>query len=199
LILLFVLLPCLEVRSQARYEFGFSLNPTAQGALYGLFLYTVVDGQVVGSVPMRMLPFFLQASGMEESRVNLEMLDLFAEHGIAGCGPLASSMGATSDMDCLPMKDLWKLRYQDGMGVAAGMGWAADPMRPSERQQIILQHYRSPHHTHWHGPRSLFRVSCRMAYETVFCSGEAEKWKHSGAYVTIFRRSMSGKEAGGRV
>jgi hypothetical protein len=152
LILLFVLLPCLEVRSQARYEFGFSLNPTAQGTLYGLFLYTVVDGQVVGSVPMRMLPFFLQASGMEESRANLEMLDLFAEHGIAGCGPLASSTGATSDMDCLPMKDLWKLRYQDGMGVAAGMGWAAEPMRPSERQQIILQHYRSPHHTHWHGP-----------------------------------------------
>lgn len=152
LLVLPALLLCLEVRSQARYEFGFSLNPTAQGALHGLFIYTVLDGQAVGSVPMRALPFFLQASGMEESRANLEMIDLFAEHGIAGCGPLASSSGATSDLDCLPLKDLWKLRYQDGMGVASGMGWAAEPMRPSERQQIILQHYRPPQYDHWHGP-----------------------------------------------
>jgi hypothetical protein len=111
-----------------------------------------VDGQVVGSVPLRMLTFFLQASGMEESPANLEMIDLFAQYGIAGCGTLASGAGAITELECLPLKDLWKLRYQDGMGQEPGLGWAAEPMRPSDRQQIILQHYRPPHHTHWHGP-----------------------------------------------
>ena len=63
--------------AQARYEFGFSLNPTAQGGLHALFIYTVMDGVVVGNVPMRTQPFILQASGLLESRANLESVDLF--------------------------------------------------------------------------------------------------------------------------
>ena len=55
--------------------------------------------------------------------------------------------------------------------------------------------------------KSLFGISCGMTSETIFCSGDVGKWEHSGAYVTIFRRSMGGKalasrsngEAGGRL
>ena len=36
--------------AQARYEFGFSLNPTAQGELAALFIYTVQDGVVLGTM-----------------------------------------------------------------------------------------------------------------------------------------------------
>ena len=152
LLLVSVLCSCPEVRSQSRHVFGFSLNPTAQGGLYALFIYTVVDGQVVGSVPMRLHPYILQASGLEESRANLEALDLFAEFEIRDCGPMASTQGLMANFDCSPLLDLWKLRYQDGMGVQPGQGWAAEPHRPSDRQQIILQHYREAHYNHWHGP-----------------------------------------------
>jgi hypothetical protein len=38
-----------------------------------------------------------------------------------------------------------------------------------------------------------------MGSETIFWSGKAEKLSHSGAYVTIFRRSMAGKGAGERI
>lgn len=38
-----------------------------------------------------------------------------------------------------------------------------------------------------------------MDSETILWSGTAEIWSHSGVYVTIFRRSMARKEAGGRI
>lgn len=138
--------------AQARYEFGFSLNPTAQGGLHALFIYTVLDGVVVGSIPMRAGPFILQASGLMESKANLESIDLFEEYGIRDCGVWAMQEAIHTNFDCLPIQDLWKLRYRSGMGMQEGTGWAAEEFRPSERQQVILQFYRSDLYQHWHGP-----------------------------------------------
>lgn len=141
-----------SVLAQAHHEFGFSLNPTAQGGLNALFIYTVLDDVVVGTVPMRSQPFILQASGLMESKANLESIDLFDQYGIRDCGVWADAEGLQANLDCSPLQDLWKLRYQDGMGAQPGLGWAAEQFRPSIRQQIILQLYRSPEYEHWHGP-----------------------------------------------
>jgi hypothetical protein len=138
--------------AQASHEFGFSLNPTAQGGLHALFIYTVMDGVVVGNVPMRPQPFILQASGLMESKANLESVDLFDQYEIRDCGVWADAEGINANLDCSPILDLWKLRYKNGMGVQPGTGWAAEEFRPSERQQIILQLYRSAEYEHWHGP-----------------------------------------------
>lgn len=138
--------------SQARHEFGFSLNPTAQGGLHALFIYTVMDGVVLGNVPMRPQPFILQASGLMESKANLESVDLFDQYEIRDCGVWADAAGIQANLECSPILDLWKLRYKNGMGAQPGAGWAAEEFRPSERQQIILQLYRQPEYEHWHGP-----------------------------------------------
>lgn len=138
--------------AQARYEFGFSLNPTAAGGLNALFIYTVFEGAVVNSVPMRVQPFILQVSGLMESKANLESVDLFDQHGIRDCGVWADKEGLTANLECSPILELWKLRYQNGMGAQPGLGWAAEQFRPSIRQQIILQLYRPLEYEHWHGP-----------------------------------------------
>lgn len=71
-----------------------------------------------------MLTFFLQTSGMEESPANLEMIDLFAQCGAAGCGTLARGAGAITELECLPLKDLVEasLPGWDGTGTRAGVG-----------------------------------------------------------------------------
>ncbi|HRH68724.1 MAG TPA: hypothetical protein PLB89_04365 [Flavobacteriales bacterium] len=141
-----------RISAQARHEFGFSLNPTAQGGLHALFIYTVVDGVVLGNVPMRPQPFILQASGLMESKANLESVDLFDQYEIRDCGVWADTAGIRANLECSPILDLWKLRYKNGMGAQPGTGWAGEEFRPSERQQIILQLYRQPEYEHWHGP-----------------------------------------------
>ncbi|MBL0128698.1 MAG: hypothetical protein IPP83_14845 [Flavobacteriales bacterium] len=136
----------------AKREFGFSLNPNTQGELYTLFIYTVYQGEVVDSRPMRPGPYILQVSGIEESPANIESIDLFEEYGINGCGPWGENGAVHVGLDCRSINSLWKLRYRDALMPGQGLGWSAEEFTPSPRQQILLQAYRSPIHTHWHGP-----------------------------------------------
>ena len=136
----------------ARFEFGFSLNPTAQGEMYALFLYTVLEGKVVDSRPMRVGPYILQMAGLEESRANIEGIDLFDEYGIAGCAAYSEEGQLHTGLDCAPIRDLWKLRYRGAAVEGRGGGWAGEEFRPSDRQQILLQAYRGADYPHWHGP-----------------------------------------------
>ncbi len=138
--------------AQARQEFGFSLNPTAQGDLHALFIYTVHDGVVLNHVPMRPKFFVLQASGLMESKANLESVDLFDHYGIRDCGAWTDDGTLRTDLECTTLQDLWKLRYRNGMGAQLGTGWAGEEFRPSDRQQIILQLYRKAEYEHWQGP-----------------------------------------------
>lgn len=146
-----LLAPCSST-AQARYEFGFSLNPNAQGDLAALFIYTVQDGMVVGCIPMRPHFFILQASGLMESKANLESVDLFDQYGIRNCGAWSEGGTVRTDLGCSTLQELWKLRYRNGMGAQPGEGWAGEEFRPSDRQQIILGLYRAPGYEHWHGP-----------------------------------------------
>ena len=135
-----------------RFEFGFSLNPTAQGEMYALFMYTVLDNKVVDSRPMRVGTYILQMAGLEESRANIEGLDLFEEYGIAGCAAYSEEGQLHTGLDCSSIRDLWKLRYRGAAVEGRGTGWAGEEYRPSDRQQILLQAYRGDDYPHWHGP-----------------------------------------------
>ena len=138
--------------TMARREFGFSLNPNTQGELFTLFLYTVLEGEVVDSRPMRTESFILQMAGVEESAANIESIDLFEEYGIVGCGPMLQGTEVLPGLDCPSIQNLWKLRYRGSAVEGGGLGWAGEEFRPTDRQQILLQAYRLPHHQHWHGP-----------------------------------------------
>ncbi len=140
-----------ERADMARREFGFALNPNPQGGLVTLFIFTVADGEVVDSRPMRPGPFILQMAGIEQSPANIEGVDLLEEYGITGCGPSASA-SSHYDLECPAISDLWKLRYRSAPEPYEGSGWAAEEFRPSDRQQVLLQAYRQPQHANWHGP-----------------------------------------------
>jgi len=138
--------------SYANREFGFTLNPNAQGEFYTLFIYSVLNGEVVESRPIRTESFILQMAGFEESPANIEGIDLFEEYGIRDCGPRLVQGAVRSGLECLPIRNLWKLRYRDALVAGQGLGWSAEESVPSPRQQIMLQAYRSSMHPHWQGP-----------------------------------------------
>lgn len=136
----------------AHREFGFSLNASPNGELSTFFIYTVMDGQVVGGQALRPESFILQATGLEESAANLESIDLFEEYGIAACSP--SSEGATirTGFDCPVLRDIWKLRFRGVAVSGSGPGWAGEEYVPSVRQQVMLQAYRPADQPYWQGP-----------------------------------------------
>lgn len=136
----------------ARREFGFSLNNSPQGQHYTLFIYTVFDGKVVDSRPLRVGSFVLQAAGLQESEANLESIDLFETYGIHGCGPWSSDGQVHAGLECAIIGDLWKLRARGALRSGDEPGWAGEELRPSDRQQVLLQAYREPDATFWQGP-----------------------------------------------
>jgi hypothetical protein len=140
-----------ERAGMARREFGFALNPDLQGGLVTLFIFTVADGEVVDSRPLRPGSFILQVAGIEQSPANIEGIDLLEEYGITGCGPDASA-STHDDLECPAISDLWKLRYRSAPAPYEGAGWATEQYHPSDRQQVLLQAYRQPQHADWHGP-----------------------------------------------
>mgnify|MGYP003382159863 CR=1 FL=1 len=134
----------------AKRHFGFSLNTNPNGDLFTTYLYTVLDGRVVGSQPLRPESFILQATGLMESAANVESIDLFEQYGIAGCSPI--EYGVSNGLECRVLRDLWKLRFQGAAMAGAGAGWAGEENVPSARQQVLLQAYRAPDQPHWQGP-----------------------------------------------
>ena len=139
--------PLLTIR-----EFGFSLNPNAQGDFHALFIYTVYNGAVVDALPMRTEPYVLQMAGLQESRANQDGADLFSRFGINQCGAWMEEDVVHTNLQCLAVLQLWKLRYRKEMVDGQGKGWASEEFTPSARQQVLLQLYRPPQFEDWHGP-----------------------------------------------
>lgn len=144
--LLTVLAPALAAAEPARWTFGLSLSPTSDGQLFSLFLVKVQDGTVRETRPLGREQFVKQAQGRMESMANKDKEDLFARFDIKACylPPDSVAMGY-SVRDCSLLDDLWKLRYwefpQHVAGNKAVQGWAAKPMKPSDRQMGLLAAY----------------------------------------------------------
>lgn len=137
----------------ATYELGFSLNLTANNDQhYTLFIYKVHEGRVLESTAISEKTFVLQGLGLESSRANLSGVNLFEQFAITDCEVQKDELGKVIDHQCLPLDELWKLRYGGATSNTGTSGWAQEVNAPGVRQQIILQAYRSPHEEHWIGP-----------------------------------------------
>ena len=90
--------------------------------------------------------------------VYLSMCLFQAEEGIGvlvrsrGLGNVYKRQKLHTGLDCSSIRDLWKLRYRGAAVEGRGTGWAGEEFRPSDRQQILLQAYRTEEYPHWQGP-----------------------------------------------
>lgn len=137
----------------ATYEFGFSLSQTStEDELYTLFIYKVLDGQVLESTAIPERSFVMQATGLETSRANTEGVDLFELYLVPNCEAQRDTIDRSIHYHCDPLAEVWKLRYGGATSGTGTAGWAQHLNEPGVRQQIILQAYRSPQNDHWIGP-----------------------------------------------
>lgn len=114
--------------------------------LYTCFLVKVHDGKVVAKEAITSDQFILQAKGMVQSKANPVNEDLWKAHGIVLCDTTQVSTVQEQIDACNPMAQLWKLRFQewplhDGIGRPDASGWSELPMRPSDRQLLLLSEF----------------------------------------------------------
>ena len=137
--------PSLPPRPFAVWKFALSLSSSTDGQLFALFLVKVVDDtNVVESQPLSRLNFIRQVQGRTFSPANTDGENLFRKYGVKQC--LNSEDTAGFVIDCSTLDDLWKLRFwqfplQTGQGQPELTGWAANKLRPDDRQLLLLRGY----------------------------------------------------------
>jgi hypothetical protein len=177
-----MLLP-LSVNSQTnhnnkiKYELGFSINPTANSGTV-TFVMLKIDSftnEIVSKKTITEGIFVMYGKGLLKNPANPERKDLFKEVGI-DCGLILDDpmiRGGMQYVDtlweemrpiCLPVWDIWKLRYsihpKYGKGATTvpdeDKGWSApsNRWRPSYAQTVYLQKYGVKQiQDYFHGPK----------------------------------------------
>lgn len=128
------------------WHFGVGLGTGMNSQLYTCFLVKVHDGKVVAKEAITSDQFILQAKGMVQSKANPVNEDLWKAYGIVLCDTTQVSTVQEQIDACNPMAQLWKLRFQewplhDGIGRPDASGWSELPMRPSDRQLLLLSEF----------------------------------------------------------
>lgn len=131
----------------ATWQFALSLGSTTEGQLFSMFLVKVSDeGQVLESQPLNRESFIRQIQGRAFSKANPDGEDLFRKYGVKQCTLPEDSAALGFLTDCSALDDLWKLRFweyplkvQEGQN--ARVGWAGNPLRPDDRQLLLLGGY----------------------------------------------------------
>lgn len=132
------------------WHFGIGLGTGMNSQLYTCFLVKVHEGKVIGKEAITSDQFILQAKGMVQSKANPVSEDLWKTHGIVLCDTTQASTVQEQIDACNPMSLLWKLRFQewplhDGIGRPDASGWSEMPMRPSDRQLLLLSEFGIAH------------------------------------------------------
>ena len=148
-----VLLICSGLSAQqgapafATWQFALSLASTSDGQLFSVFVVKVYDGQVVESQPLARDQFFRQVQGRTFSKANTDAEDLFRTYDVRACtlSKDSAEMGYIL-ASCSALEELWKLRFQDyplktQEGQQESLGWSEMPMKPSDRQMLLLSGY----------------------------------------------------------
>lgn len=132
-------------RPLAVWKFALSLGSSTDGQLFSLFLVKVVDDtNVVESQPLTRMNFIRQVQGRAFSQANPEGENLFRKYGVKQCLHTEDTAGFV--IDCFVLDDLWKLRFweyplQSQPGQEQRVGWAANKLRPDDRQLLLLSGY----------------------------------------------------------
>ena len=129
------------------WQFALSLGSSSNGQLFSLFLVKVSDaGQVLESQPLARENFIRQVQGRTFSKANPDAEDLFRKYGVRQCTLPEDSAALGFLTDCSTLDELWKLRFweyplQVQQGQNARVGWAGNPLRPDDRQLLLLSGY----------------------------------------------------------
>jgi len=185
LILFSILWFCLSSSSSQKktklyFELGFTINPSA-GSNVVHFMVLGLDSttnKIVSKKPITEAEFVMYGKGVLKNEANPQRIDFFREAGV-DCGLILDdpkSIGGVLIVDtlweemkpiCLPVWDIWKLRYsihpKYGKGASAvpqeDIGWSANRWRPSPKQtQYLAKNYGINHIADFfHGP-SMFEL-----------------------------------------
>ncbi len=131
----------------AKWQFAMSLGSTTTGQLFSLFLVKIgEDSMILESMPITRENFVKQAQGRTFSKANPDADDLFRTYDVKQCTlpPDSAAMGFLTD--CSTLDDLWRLRFWEyplklEQGQNERLGWAAKPMKPDDRQLLLLSNY----------------------------------------------------------
>ena len=175
----------LSVHSQKKngiiYELGFNINPTASSGTVTFVMLKIdsLSGNIVSKSTISEGNFVMYAKGLLKNPANPERKDFFKEAGI-DCGIMLDDpiiRGGMQYVDtmwkemrpiCLPVWDIWKLRYsihpkhgqnakqiRDRNSVPEeDQGWSANRWRPSYSQTRYLKKYGVTQiQDYFHGPK----------------------------------------------
>ena len=136
-----------SVPAFATWQFALSLASTTDGQLFSLFMVKVFNGELVESQPLSRDQFFRQVQGRTFSKANPDADDLFRKYGVRACTLSKDSTERGYVLtNCSLLEELWKLRFQDyplktQEGQQESVGWSEMPMKPSDRQMLLLNGY----------------------------------------------------------
>ena len=158
-----------------KYELGFNINPTASSGTVTFVMLKInsLTGEIVSKSNITEENFVMYAKGLLKNSANPERIDFFKEVGI-DCGYILDVpilRGGMTYVDtlwedmrpiCLPVWDIWKLRYSIHPRYSKGAsivpdedrGWSANRWRPSYAQTVYLQKYGvNQIQDYFHGPK----------------------------------------------
>ena len=169
-----------QKKTKLYFELGFTINPSA-GSNVVNFMVLGLDStthKIVSKKPITEAEFVMYGKGVLKNEANPQRIDFFREAGV-DCGLILDdpkSIGGVLIVDtlweemkpiCLPVWDIWKLRYsihpKYGKGASAvpqeDIGWSANRWRPSPKQtQYLAKNYGINHIADFfHGP-SMFEL-----------------------------------------
>lgn len=169
-----------QKKTKLYFELGFTINPSA-GSNVVNFMILGLDSSnhnIVSKKPITEAQFVMYGKGALKNEANPSRIDFFKESGV-DCGIILDdpkSLGGVLIVDtlweemkpiCLPVWDIWKLRYsihpKYGKGASAvppeDIGWSANRWRPSPKQtQYLAKNYGINHIADFfHGP-SMFKL-----------------------------------------
>lgn len=164
-----------QKRTKLYFELGFTINPSA-GSNVVNFMILGLDSsnhRIVSKKPITEAQFVMYSKGVLKNEANPNRIDFFKEAKV-DCGLILDdpkSLGGVLIVDtlweemkpiCLPVWDIWKLRYsihpKYGKGAssvpAEDVGWSANRWRPSPKQtQYLARNYGINHIADFfHGP-----------------------------------------------
>jgi hypothetical protein len=129
------------------WHFAISLAGNTEGQLFSMFLIKLSDDSLVlETAPLTRNSFIRQVQGRTFSKANPDGEDLFRKYGVKQCTLSEDSAQMGFLTDCSTLDDLWRLRFQSypiklSEGLRAPTGWAANALKPDDRQMLLLSDY----------------------------------------------------------
>ncbi len=169
-----------QKKTKLYFELGFTINPSAGSNVVNFMVLGLdsTSNKIVSKKPITEAQFVMYSKGILKNEANPNRIDFFKEAGV-DCGIILDdpkSLGGILIVDtlweemkpiCLPVWDIWKLRYsihpKYGKGASAvpkeDIGWSANRWRPSPKQtQYLCKNYGINHIADFFHGQSMYEL-----------------------------------------